>query len=218
MALTITVEHFPDSLLDKGDDASNHASTMFNPQHDPNEELRQWFTTYLVNPVLWQLQHQEGRRSPDSSDRFEDYIEDFKLLGYQVRNINNPVANSNSLLSLKRRADNRITNISGRADYLICAANSTLADYMYHAYCAIEIQSKNDVELCELQMLTYLFLLMNTRALQNLVGFLVHRDGNCRAYKATRRLDGNVVYEQNDLFHVSYIAEIFEDIFRQFAF
>jgi hypothetical protein len=41
----------------------------------------------------------------------------------------------------------------------------------------------------------------------------VLNDGRCRAYKATRQ-NGNVVYEEDDLFHVSFIAEVFQQVWN----
>jgi hypothetical protein len=183
---------------------------MFNNASDPDQEIRHWFSTYLINPRPWHLLHPEGKKDPNSLNDFRQYINDFKTLGYQVRDINHSVSNSNSILTLRRSTDKKLASISGRADYLICSSDSTPADCMYKTVCVIEIQSNDDEELCELQMLTCLFLLMNTRALEKLVGFLVYKSGQCRTYYAKREVNGNVVYEQNDLFHVSYIAEIFE--------
>ena len=186
---------------------------MFDERHDPDKELRDWFNQVLVNPVLWDLEHPDGKKHPNSSNSFRDYIIDFEELGYKVRDINHAVSNSTSILSVRRTRDYKSASISGRADYIICSLSSTLADFMFHTVCVIEIQSKPDEELCELQMTTYLFLLMNTKALQKLVGFLVYNSGQCRAYKAIRAINGNVVYEENDLFHVSHIAQIFKNIY-----
>lgn len=182
---------------------------MFN--NDPQNELRVWLQTYLVNPIHWDCPHPVDF-PPDRSRRFQDYIADFEELGYRVRDINRPVGNASSFLTLIRQTDGKKTNISGRADYVVCTNDCTPSDFMYKAVCVIVIQSNDDIERCELQILTYLFLLMNTKGLSKLVGFLVLRDGNCRAYKATRE-NGNCMYEENDLFHVSYIAEVFASIF-----
>ncbi len=57
-------------------------------------------------------------------------------------------------------------------------------------------------------MLVYLLILMNTKGLRALVGFLVYLDGQCRAFKATRNIDGNCVYEMNDRFHVAYMSDV----------
>ena len=186
---------------------------MFDETHDPDKELRDWFNKVLVNPVLWDLEHPDGKKYSDSSNCFSDYVNDFEELGYKVRDINHAVSNSTSILSIRRNKDNKFANISGRVDYAICSASSTLADFMFYTVCVIEIQSKPDEELCELQMLTYLLLLMNTKALEKLVGFLIYNNGQCRAYKASRSINGNVVYEENDLFHVSHIAQMFKNIF-----
>mmetsp|Transcript_22957 Transcript_22957/g.32958 ORF Transcript_22957/g.32958 Transcript_22957/m.32958 type:complete len:92 (+) Transcript_22957:96-371(+) len=49
--------------------------------------------------------------------------------------------------------------------------------------------------------------IMNMYALPAVVGFLVQDDGMCRTYKATRQPE-SIMYEQNDLVHVSQIAEV----------
>lgn len=102
--------------------------------------------------------------------------------------------------------------MSGRADYVISKADATLTTCLRKAVCVIEVQSKENWDLCELQILTYLLILMNTEGLVNLVGFLVRKDGLCRAYKATRSPQGNVVYEENDMFHMSHIPAVLDRI------
>jgi hypothetical protein len=204
----ISVIDFPDILLFK--QGSNHASTVF--LNDSDKVIRNWFENYLVRPIYWLCPHPEDFR-PDRSVDFESYIKDFTALNYQVRNINNSVANSKAYMTIKREKDGRTANLSARVDYVVCLGDASDADYMFKAVCAIEIQSKPNIELCELQMLTYLLLLMNTKSLIKLVGFLVLKDGRCRTYKATRQVS-NVVYEQDDYFHVSFIADVFNSVWN----
>jgi hypothetical protein len=213
--LTISVPDFPDNLLIKN--GSNHASTVFN--FDPDQEIRNWFRNVLVCPIPWVFPHPD-ELPPDKSVQFESYIQNFLDINYQVRNINHPVANSNTYIAnsntyiaIKREVDNKTVYLSGRADYVVCLSDANDVDYMYKAVCVIEIQSKPNIELCELQMLVYLMLLMNTKSLTKLIGFLVLNDGRCRTYKATRQ-NGNVVYEEDDLFHVSFIADVFQQVWN----
>jgi hypothetical protein len=88
---------------------------------------------------------------------------------------------------------------------IICC---TAVNYLHSILCVIEIQSKEDIQKCELQMQVYLLILMNTKNLPALVGFLIFKDGNCRAFKATRDESGGCLFEMNDLFHVCHIAEV----------
>eukprot|EP01038_Epipyxis_sp_PR26KG_P017366 gene17366-23987_t len=100
------------------------------------------------------------------------------------------------------------TLIGGMADFVITYSNVTKARYLNDILCVIEVQSKENEELCIMQMLVYLLILMNTKHLQKLVGFLVLNNGLCRAFKATRNENGDYLYEQNGLFHVSYIVQM----------
>ena len=53
--------------------------------------------------------------------------------------------------------------------------------------------------------------------LKKLLGFLIYdktMSGMCRAYKALRSDTGGVVYEENDVFHVSHIADMFMEIWE----
>lgn len=83
---------------------------------------------------------------------------------------------------------------------------------MFHPLVVIEIQSKPDEERCELQMQVYLLLLMNTRGLRRVFGILVYNDGRCRAYKASRDVGNNCVYEQDEIFYVCHIARVIADL------
>jgi hypothetical protein len=102
--------------------------------------------------------------------------------------------------------------IAGRADYLVTKSGVSIAEYLSKILCVIEIQSKDDVDLCEQQMLVYLLILMNTKNLPALVGILVLTDGQCRAFKATRDKHGGCIFEMNDLFHVGYIATVVNQV------
>jgi hypothetical protein len=105
-------------------------------------------------------------------------------------------------------AVNKIT-LARQADYLITRRDATKATIYRDIVCVVEIQSKRDRELCEMQNLTYMLLLMNTKGLPWILGILVYEDGTCRAYKAIRN-GANCVYSTNDLFHLSHIDEVLQ--------
>jgi hypothetical protein len=198
----------PDCLL-KEEDKSNHASTMFN---EAAFDVGDWFTSNLVSPLEWILEH------PDdipfgASNTFEFllYCEKFRCFGLKLWDIQNK-QHATSYLQLTSNMDGKTTLIAGRADFLVTHANVTMANYLNEMLCVIEIQSKASEVDCELQMLVYLLILMNTKHLKKLVGFLVYKNGQCRAFKASRDIGSNCVYEMNELFHVSYIADILKSI------
>lgn len=180
---------------------------MFNI--DTNE-IELWFKTNLVMPIAWNLDH-DNDVPPGASSEFSDYKNHFKARGYKVWDIQNK-QHATTYLELTSRLTGASTLISGRADYLISFESITKAQYLNQMLCVVEIQSKENEELCIMQMLVYLLILMNTKNLEKLVGFLVLTNGQCRAFKASRSEDGDCVYEQNDLFHVAYIVDIFENI------
>jgi len=78
--------------------------------------------------------------------------------------------------------------------------------------CVVEIQSKDDEEAYEFQMMTYMVLMMNRYSFIRLAGILVCNDGTCRSYRASRALNGATgnggVYEQDDKFDLYQIGEI----------
>jgi hypothetical protein len=62
------------------------------------------------------------------------------------------------------------------------------------------------------QMIAYLFLIMNTRALPSVLEFVIYTDGRCRAFKASRDHDNNCVYEQNDSFYICHLPAVIGDL------
>lgn len=188
------------------DDSSIHASTMFNADTD----LRKgWCLKNLVRPIEWNLQHPHDMLSP--SHRFEHFMEQFQPLGYKVWDIQNK-QHATSYLRLKSANDpTKWCDIAGRADFLLTPLDATRADYLSRIVGVVEIQSKDAIDLCEYQLLVYMLILM-TKHLPCLIAFLVQKNGQCRAFKATRGADGECIYEMNSVFHVSYIAHIFNDI------
>jgi hypothetical protein len=209
----IKIENFPDFLRPDGDDddSSVHASTMFNTD---TRSRSQWFKETLVTPRAWELAHPNDVPM-GATHLFSDYISSF--VGFRVWDIQNR-QHATSYLRVSSVQDPLVFSIiGGRADYVVTSATSTLANYLNTILCVIEIQSKENENLCELQMLVYLLILMNTKHLPFLVGFLVRTDGQCRAFKATRDEFGGCIFEMNDLFHVSYIATIFNNILSTMA-
>ena len=57
-------------------------------------------------------------------------------------------------------------------------------------------------------------LAMNMYALSAVVGFLMQVNGMCCTYKATCKPEVIIIYEQNDLVHVSHIAEVFSTLWE----
>jgi hypothetical protein len=130
-----------------------------------------------------------------------------------------------SYLKIDSASDPSVFSIvGGRADFIITPLTSTNADYLSTMLCVIEIQTKDEIKqtnekLYDLQMLVYLLILMNTRHLPYLVGFLVRKDGPCRAYKATRDVEtGGCIFEMNDLFHVFFFfMDVLQSILHSLA-
>jgi hypothetical protein len=203
----------PECLLQE-ENKSNHASTMFN---DPNYDVAEWFRSNLVRPLDWELQHPDDIPHGATNDfDFTTYQASFLRLGYKLWDIQYR-QHATSYLQLISTVDSKTTLIAGRADFLVTLPNASLADYLNKILCVIEVQSKEDEDSCELQMLVYLLILMNTKHLERLVGFLVFNNGQCQAFKATRGVDNNCIYEMNDRFHIAYISDIFHEIVLSFG-
>lgn len=197
----------------RSEDQSIHASSMFDQD---TEELATWFNLNLIMPVEWNLSH------PDyvplnASNNFPDYKSDFINRGFKLWDIQN-VLHATSYLQLKVKDSDETTLIAGRADFFITHSNASKANYLTCMLGVVEIQSKDDVKLCELQLLVYLLILMNTKQLPVLIGFLVLKSGMCKAFKSTRHEEGGCVYSMNNFFHVAYIADIFENITREYRY
>ena len=178
------------------------------------EEVTQWFTDNLVNPGSFELPAsliaRTGTIEPDTSHAFAAYIEVLKDKGYKVWDVQN---NQHSTSYLRVTSENGEADIGGRADFYVTTSDASRADYHTDKklLCVVEIQSKSNTNHCELQLLVYLLILMNTKGLQVLWGALIQTDGNCRMFKATRN-NGNCIYEQDGLFHVSHFPMVFEHL------
>jgi hypothetical protein len=202
------VNDIPDALLPEEEDKSCHASTMFD---DPR--AIQWFRENLVIPQDWELDHPHDV-PPNASNRFPHYLDEFLSLGYKPWKIENKLHATSYLKVISNADNNKFITIAGRADYLITKTGVTVAEYLNKTLCVIEIQSKPEVELCELQMQLYLLILMNTKHLPALAGFLILDNGQCRAYKASRDEMGDCLFEMNDLFHIAYLPRVMDEVLR----
>ena len=185
---------------------------------DTDHRLENWFRSRLVSTTSWECWHPDTvpyERLPLGSylhilETSRAGGEILKVFDIQTR------TTATSRLDICREDNTKVITLSGRADYIISKAGATLTTCLANAVCVIEVQSKPQTSLCELQLLAYLLILMNTEGLGNLVGFLVRKeDFLCRAYKATRNAEGNVVYEENDVFHMSHIPAVLDKILSE---
>ena len=191
------------------EDKSCYASTMFSN----NPDIIPWFKENLVMPREWQLDHPHDI-IPYSSYIFTDYFETLISLGYKAWKIENK-QHATSYLKVTSQTDGSFITIGGRADYLITKSNVSIAEYLNKILCVIEIQSKDDEELCQLQMQVYLLILMNTKYLYALVGFLIFKNGQCQAFKATRDEAGGCIFEMNDRFHICYLCRVMVEVLEE---
>ena len=191
---------------------SVHASSMFNS--DNSGELIAWFRLCLVTVTNWDCPHPDGDYLPMGASRnFREYISDIQSLGLKVWSIEND-QRATGYLNLIDDTNEKLL-VAGRADFIITDNACNLANYLFSVKFVVEIQSQDDDLLCELQMQLYLLILMNTRALSSVYGFLVYRDGRCRAYRARRSApDGNCIYEENDTFQVFHIKTVIDILLR----
>ena len=199
---------FPQSLLDRRtENGSVHASSVFN--HDEDGTLRVWFQQRLLNIGIWEdCPHPPDVAiiAPDARHNFRHYIQEIEALDLKVWSIESD-RGSNMYLNL-HDSHGRLVVLAGRPDYLISASATTRANFLENTKCVIEVQSQENLDRCEYQIQLYLLILMNIRGLTNVYGFLVRLDGNCRAYRAFRGAEGDCMYEENDVFHVSHLANV----------
>ena len=198
---------FPEAVVthaSRHQNGSIHASSVFNG--DDDGDLRNWFTQNLVAVTAWECPHSVDVVPMDAKRTFREYIRPIKALGLKVWDIQSD-QRATGYLNLTDSDGTRI-DLAGRADFLITPETSTLADYLVRIKFVIEIQSGDNIDYCEYQMKLYLLILMNTRGLDVLHGFLVRNDGNCRAYQARRSADGGCIYEENDIFHIYHIVHV----------
>lgn len=168
--------------------------------------MRIWFKQTLAQTTHFELSKPEpDDRQASASRDFNDYkasIENLDL-GLKVWD-----STGDTVSVVLEDSDGLQKELSGRADFIISSSAARChGAALQHAQCVVEIQSKDNEEDCEYQLVTYLVLMMNRFGLQCLAGILVYDDGRCRAYRASRDNNG-VVYEENDTFPLYQIADI----------
>jgi hypothetical protein len=140
----------------------------------------------------------------------------FEVSGYVVWGVEYDQTLTYRVQFLQHDDYNRVFDLSGRPDFMIThptnknGVKTTKASLLSDVLCIIEVQSKHrdkDIPMCEIQLQLYLVLAMNIGGLNSLIGFLVQDDGMCRTYRATRQPEA-LVYEQNDLVHVSHLPAV----------
>ena len=198
---TLLVDQPLPENLQNVEDGSNHASQIFKG----NDDMRTYFSNELVRTTEWNLEHSNDMDFSKSRN-VKDYSNEFAAHNFKLWDIQNK-QEAICRLNLKDKIG-KTSEISGRADYLITASTITRAELLISPLCVIEVQSNDDQTSCELQLLTYMLLLLNTKGLHKLLGFLVLNDGRCRTFRASRSMEENVLYEQNDYCHVSQILDI----------
>ncbi len=172
------------------------------------DELKIWFRN-LINPSDLEFDHpNEADDDPNAAWNFEHYIGEIENDGFRVWNVQNSL-DANTRLVLE--SNGRCVTISDRPDFLICSHDSVLGNYLWKTRCIIEVQSNDDEERCELQLMVCIFVFMNKYGLNQVVGFLIYYDGQVRAYKASRS-PTNIVYEENDRFHVQHIGDVLRQL------
>lgn len=216
---TFEVDTIPQVLLDAFNArGSVHASTILNHSSAQEQvDLMTWIKDNIVSPVEFDLDH-DHTVPPNVSSTFP--IGSFEALGYTVWDVGSNAAFACRAKFVQRNDVSRVFDLSGRADYIITrrtdsrGALTTKADLLHSALCIVEVQSKHrskDIPLCEIQLQLYLLLAMNIGGLRGAIGFLVQDDGMCRTYRATRQ-PVSILYEQNDLVHVSHIAQVMHNL------
>lgn len=203
-------ERIPNALMDQTRiraSGSVHASSIL--AHDDDRSLRQWISVNLVDPVQWACPHPHDVPA-NASNSFRSYEGQFVDRGFSVRNVQNDQRARGYLnVHYDHAEPHQRVLLAGRADYIISTGGANEANYLFQAVGVVEIQSSDDEEICEMQMMLYLLIFMNTRGLRRLHGFLVYRNGTCRVYKASRA-GGNIIYEQDDTFHIFYMVPVLE--------
>ena len=188
---------------------------MSSGDDDDKETLRIWFSRALAAPRHFHLEKPlADERQGLASRNFLDYQSAIEGLGFKVWDIQDTTGDTISVVL--QDSDGR--QKEGRADFIISSQSAKCQGAaLQNALCVVEIQSKDDEEACEFQMMTYLVLMMNRFGFSRLAGILVCNDGTCRSYRASRALNGatgngatgnGAVYEQNDKFDLYQIDEI----------
>lgn len=181
---------------------------MTGGDEDEKETMRIWFKRALAATTHFSLEKpMADERQALASRDFTAYVDEIERLGMKVWDIQNTTGDTISVVlqdSLGLQKE-----LSGRADFIISSPDAKCQGAaLQHALCVVEIQSRDNEEDCEYQLVTYLLLMMNRFGLPRVAGILVFKNGTCRSYRASRVGDGGAVYEQNDTFDLYQIAEI----------
>ncbi len=210
-------EKFPEALIDEFENkkerkegSSIHASTVFQIRKtDPDYSIRSFFDQYVIATKEWNLQYSAVHQ--DCRDKsIVDYEKEFEEGGLHLCDIQ---SDSSATIYLDMTDTRGIKiSFSGRADYLLSREKSKASRWKT-VQCVIEVQSQEDEEACEYQMLVYLFLAMNRFGLKKLLGLLVFKDKRCRLFKADRDGDGwgNSLFYSNGVFEIWQAAKLIKD-------
>jgi hypothetical protein len=124
------------------------------------DEIIEFFRNDMLNVQEWHFDKDEGQENSTLSRKFEHYADAIaNELGVTVINV------ENSNFATERIAivdpSNRRSRLSGHSDFFICKQGAQFLDMNYKALCVIECQGNRDEVRCELQILSYILLLMN---------------------------------------------------------
>jgi hypothetical protein len=156
------------------------------------DEIIEFFRNDMLNVQEWHFDKDEGQENTALSRKFEHYADAIaNELGVTVINV------ENSNFATERIAivdpSNRHSRLSGHSDFFFASRAPN-----FRILCVIECQGNRDEVRCELQILSYILLLMNKCGLPRLFGILVLDDGRCRSYRAYRNNQGGMINEEND--------------------
>lgn len=174
----------------------------------------EWVKSNIVVPVEFELD-QEHCLSLEADHSFSPAR--FVDRGYTVWNVQADETMTYRMKFAQSDDTEKAFDLAGRADYLITHRTTpsgvltAKADLVKAVLCVIMVPPKNDKDtfLREIELQLNLILAMNVGALPGAVGFLVQNNGMCRTYRATRNPKA-VMYEQDDLVHVTHLVDVFE--------
>jgi len=214
------VNDIPNALLSTfAQQGSVHASSIYKGTSNEEERrfLGQWIRENLVSPTEFQLDHDHSL-PPNLSANLEVYRPQFLHRGFEMWDVENDDECNYRFKFAQQNDVTKVFLLSGRPDFVITRAAydgvvALKTDCSLRPLCIVVVQSKHrdrDIPFCEVQLQLYLMLAMNKLNLSAVVGFLVQDNGMCRSYKASRAR--SIMYEQNDLVHVSRIADVLHSI------
>ncbi len=202
---------FPPSLLAKPATANGsiHASSIISTSDERVKEiLKLWFEQALAHTEHFDLAKPElDENQALQTPQFMSFKDRIEQLGYTVWDIQ--TMNGETVDILLEDTNHVQRRLSGRADFLISSPKATIIQAAsQHAVCVVEKQSKPSDEDCEHQLLAYMVILMNRFGLLKLAGILLYSNGTCRAYRASRNVNYQGMYEENDTFMMYQLPDI----------